>query len=561
MALKQNTAEGYTNGATVAAGTSGSGSGDAFNTVFITTGTPVTASTAQHAHGLVAYKFNEATAANVAHVDWTGYSAASMAGRFYIYINTMPSAQTRVAAFRTSTGNACSVVLAGPNGSGATKFNVTNAAGTYLGVTTSANPVLSTATWYRVEWECNTGADTSSGTINFRFYSLDSTTALYSFSTSTTNASALNVTEARFGKLDGTGSADFYLDDIAVNDGSIAPLGPSGGSTNGLVQAVVATASESDPIPSVDAQTVVSGGGVATATGLAYAPNVGNAGPSGSGVTAKVATATGKAIPTLPRITSSLTATADPTNSPPRVVLDLGALATGTIVTITRFDNNGTSTTVRGADNAVISGSSGLFFDYQAPYNQGVTYFATINGAAQTLSASVLLSVDQPWLVHPNIPSLSVPLTVVAPPTRTRVSNRGLFHPLGRSDAVAISDGRRKDASFELHVRTDTLDEENALDALLDDDSVLLLQITYSNMTRAQYSWVSIGDAVAAPMIDTWDNDYYDWALPCDIAAPPVGLVEAQRTLADIAAEWNTLGDIDNAYVSLRNIVTDSIAS
>ncbi len=79
------------------------------------------------------------------------------------------------------------------------------------------------------------------------------------------------------------------------------------------------------------------------------------------------------------------------------------------------------------------------------------------------------------WLKHPHQPDLNVAVTVSSQPSITRASRAGVFQPLGATYAVVVSDTRGpKTGGVTLRALTEA--EQDAIDALLDTDDVLLLQ-------------------------------------------------------------------------------------
>jgi hypothetical protein len=256
---------------------------------------------------------------------------------------------------------------------------------------------------------------------------------------------------------------------------------------------------------------------------------------------------------------SGIIATPQPGNVPPRIQLDISGLS-GATVTVVRVEPDGSRVSVRGQAPGPLAGGSTVAFDYDAPFNRPVYYVATGSGTPVT-SATVTLTVNQPWLIHSGVPSLSCPLDIESFGDRTRDTNQGVFRPLGRQTAVVISDGVRHSAEYELRVRTSSEAQEMAMDALLDDASPLLLQVAYPGIARTRYEWVSIGQVTTSNIVDWFGNNFVRWVLPCTVTDAPVGELQAQRTLGNLAADFATLGDIAGAYATLRDILTDNRGS
>src|SRR6187549_3309934 len=103
---------------------------------------------------------------------------------------------------------------------------------------------------------------------------------------------------------------------------------------------------------------------------------------------------------------TTLTATPEPSNNPPRVLIQL--TYTGqTSATIVRNDPDGTTTPVRLADPAALDGAgSWVGYDYESWFGASTTYTADTLGGSLTSSA-MTLSVPDIWLRHPGVPALS----------------------------------------------------------------------------------------------------------------------------------------------------------
>jgi hypothetical protein len=255
-----------------------------------------------------------------------------------------------------------------------------------------------------------------------------------------------------------------------------------------------------------------------------------------------------------------IVATTDTVNTPARVVLQVAGIPVGsTSVTIVRVDQAGNQSPVRTANPGTLSGGSWVGYDYEAPYGQQVTYLATPDSSAAVTSAAVTLDVRTPWLLHPGVPALSMPITVESRGDRTRATNTGVHQILGRATPITISDGKRKAPTFEIVVRTGSLTEEAALMALLDDTSTLLLQIRYPNITRTTYKWVSIGDVTTADVVQGfYGSQYLRWTLPCTETVQPSGLLQAQWTWADVLANYPTWNDVKTGYATWSGVILNN---
>lgn len=219
MALRQNSAEGGTNGVAVTNANSGGASGTGFNTV-TTTGSPTCVySAAQKAHGNLAYQV-VCAASSTADFAFSSFTANnSLALRFYLYHATSPTSGQDILQVYSG-GGTTMVAAVGLSGTG--RVQVKGAAGT---LSTFSTP-LATGAWYRIEMQLTVGASTTTGSIACQYYVLDQTTPVDpAYSSSTANLGTNPATTIHFGKTTPAATLDSFFDDIAYNDGATAPIG------------------------------------------------------------------------------------------------------------------------------------------------------------------------------------------------------------------------------------------------------------------------------------------------------------------------------------------------
>jgi hypothetical protein len=215
---QSNTAEGGPAGASVTTGNSGGASGNAFTVVSRGSGATLIYAAAAAAHGALGYSIKGASG-NATFVGWNGYSAPSMAIRFYYNPGpTLPSKVMRLADIRNSTATAARVELSASN-----QLFIQNAAGTT--VTTFAHPVQAN-TWYRIELTISISS--SAATIKAAYYPADSTTPVDpAYSTVTGNTGTANIAQVSIGSAaNATWTGTSYFDDLAAQSGSTTFIGP-----------------------------------------------------------------------------------------------------------------------------------------------------------------------------------------------------------------------------------------------------------------------------------------------------------------------------------------------
>ena len=240
-------------------------------------------------------------------------------------------------------------------------------------------------------------------------------------------------------------------------------------------------------------------------------------------------------------MTATITATPDPLNVPPRMQLVVSGMAAASTVTISRIDVRSNATPIRLGNPATLTGGGWTGFDYEAPFGQAVTYRAVPDTGAAASSVAHAIAVEQPWLCHPGLPSLSMPVTIAARGDETMDASQSVKFVLERPDPVVRTDGVRRPPTFDLTLRTWALDEEDALDSLLADSSPLLLQTVYPDVERVGYEWLSVGPVARSHLVPWQGNLVRHWTMSCTTVIAPSGLLQAQRTVADVAAQFATV--------------------
>ena len=519
--LRRNSFEAGTSGATATTSNTGGPADDAFNNVAVVgTGTG-TFTTAQALVGSQSLRIQTPSATDVFRLDFNGQNDTSGSFRFAFRLNSLPTAQPTL--MRLVDGSAaliCAVVLTTTN-----KIQLQDKLSAAVKTFTTT---LVTGQWYRVEGYAIPGTTTSNGTLAISYFLDNSTSpAETGYSSNAQNAGTLHIAEARFGKVTGSGTFDGWIDEVAYLPNGTALLGPPPDLI--VVPAPRAAASGALVLPTVSGQITVQGTGPARAVAAMPTPTI-----------------TGVAVP-------DFVATPEPGNSPPRVRLEINNVA-GPSVMVTRTTPDGISTPVRGGDPALTTAGAFLvLYDYEAPYNQSLTYTA---GSVQT--SPVLLSVHQPWLVHPGLPSLSQSLHVVSLGDETMASTAGIHEVVGRQHPIIVSDGRRKGATFSLALKTFAVADRSALGQLFQDTEPLLLQIVDPDYTAEyDYRWVSIGNIVMSRLSSTnYTLATRIWSCDCTDTDAPVGSIQAQRTWADLIAECRTWADVTALYKTWRGALT-----
>jgi hypothetical protein len=257
-------------------------------------------------------------------------------------------------------------------------------------------------------------------------------------------------------------------------------------------------------------------------------------------------------------VTTTLTATPDPGNDPPRVLLQL--TYTGqTSATIVRNDPDGSTTPVRLAEPATLDGTgSWLGYDYESWFGQSTTYTAT-TAVGSITSAAVTLAVTDVWLRHPGVPSLSQQIDFQGEGEPVRAVVQTVLQPLGRATPIVVSDGQRKSKTGQITLRTKDDTGHSDLLGLLDDVTPLLLDVPPGKSFGADlaHQYLSIGDLTQTRLRpDYYPHPWRIWTAPYIVVGRPAGGIQAQRTYADVLSGFATYQDVRTRYATYTNLLT-----
>lgn len=257
--------------------------------------------------------------------------------------------------------------------------------------------------------------------------------------------------------------------------------------------------------------------------------------------------------------TVTVVPTVEPSNDPPRIRLDVTDTGAPNLfqTTVVRNDPDGRQVPVRTTDGGPLqlttSGADriGLLYDYEPQFGASVTY-STLESPA-TVSASVSLSSARAMLIHPGVPELSRQITIMEAGARQRASRRGVFYPSGRRYPVVQTGGQRQASEWALTLYVATEQERVDLDTLLDDESVLLLNVPVGSPWGIGAEYVSVGDVTEARVVRYLGEPARAVTLPLTVVERPAGGTQAERSLADLVA-FPTLADIAAAYATLFDV-------
>jgi hypothetical protein len=255
--------------------------------------------------------------------------------------------------------------------------------------------------------------------------------------------------------------------------------------------------------------------------------------------------------------TVTVVPTVDAASTPPQVQLAVTDTGTPALfsVTVTRLNPDGSVGTVRTPDGnpltLVTSGANrvGTVYDYEAPYGAPVSYSTQESPA--TISAEVTVPASSAWLTHPSVPALSMPIELQADSFAEEVWDvvQGVYWPMGRKAPVVQSDGQRKAVASSLTVSISTLADLASLRALLQDTSVLLLNVPATLGLGIDTAYISVGAVRNKRLTNIGSDPYRVVTLPIQVVDAPVGGTTAARTYSDLL-DFSTYAALNAAYPS-----------
>lgn len=243
--------------------------------------------------------------------------------------------------------------------------------------------------------------------------------------------------------------------------------------------------------------------------------------------------------------TLTVSATVEAANHPPRVrltITDTGSPAINA-VTVTRTDaggNVGIVKTVDGEPLPLIGSTtrSAIIYDYLMPYGVPVTYSTT---EKPLVTAAAVVNEGRVLLVHPGVPDRSMAVKVAGLGPRRRPVSRGVFRPLGRRNALTITDGQRKSAESVLELLTRTDAERQAVDDLIDDAGVLLLNLSPAHGWGIDPCYISLGESDEGRLVPGWGaQPMRVWSFPFVVVDEPEGGSQSQWTWQDVMDAYPT---------------------
>jgi hypothetical protein len=255
---------------------------------------------------------------------------------------------------------------------------------------------------------------------------------------------------------------------------------------------------------------------------------------------------------------------------PPRIRLSVaGSSATPnpvgafSSVAVFRDDPDGERRRVLIDRDATLSAGTTAVFDYHAPFNQSVSYVAVVDQRTSS-PASITLPSTVSWLIHPNNPALSTPVTAINEVgDRVRASTAVLSAAYGSKYPISLWEGTRRSVAGSLVVRLGSEREARAVDQLLDDSGPVLLNLAVAELAPAwwdeSWAWVQPGDTTYSnPSGSSIYYQYRHLAFPYTVVDTPAGVEVPIWTVNDLMEECATGLDVLAKYRTVLDLATNT---
>lgn len=176
------------------------------------------------------------------------------------------------------------------------------------------------------------------------------------------------------------------------------------------------------------------------------------------------------------------------------------------------------------------------------------------------------LTIDEAWLLHPSSPSLSVSIdanvwrdeglnvNIESSQQFSAKSSQTLHYPIGRARAVAISHGNRLDDEWVLVLTAPRTEEVLAVQAIVRDQTPLLLRSPESFGWGLPDGFYAVGDVETTRPFAPLSFEERLISLPLTPSDPPVVTQAPERTYADLlleAASYSELLSLYDTYTDL----------
>lgn len=192
--------------------------------------------------------------------------------------------------------------------------------------------------------------------------------------------------------------------------------------------------------------------------------------------------------------------------------------------------------------------------------------FATTTDVAEESSA-VMLSPDSAWLIAPQAPALSVPLSntdqqaagIRQLSSVGNASNTKIHRILGTTTPVTTTTGNRQADTLSATVYTHTSDERVALRALLAPDLPILINVPPAWELELAYGFYQVGDVTETRPYTLGGIPMRDFELPLSrVRSPEVDVENPGWSYSQVASTWATYSELLSRYATYGDLAVDN---
>lgn len=265
----------------------------------------------------------------------------------------------------------------------------------------------------------------------------------------------------------------------------------------------------------------------------------------------------------------AITVTPQPAATPPRFQITVTSPDGSpiTAASLIRVDPTGGAPTR--VQPPVPAASGFVVFDYEAPWDVPVTYSIGITyatGSATYTATAATLSPAAAWMIHPTAPVLSVcfdqrradVMGVVTLGAVARPEIKSKHRIQGSEFQIITKTGPRGAAATSMQLATVTSAERTALEAIIRDQTPLLVQVPAGWLWDWQAGYYDVGDVAAERFLQYGPEARRVWTLPLERVESPVGTQAPTWTWTSVVAGFATWDAVRAAYATWADVATNT---
>lgn len=244
-------------------------------------------------------------------------------------------------------------------------------------------------------------------------------------------------------------------------------------------------------------------------------------------------------------------------------------VSTGAVVVT--YDNNVATLEAAGSTKSTPIAANGSNFLDAVPSIGQFRIETPTTSATTSLTSGTQLDSDVAWLTHIVSPGLSMPISDAGSDdrlfleqgsawTKTSKALRSMHYPIGRRRPIIVTSGPRAEYEFSIDVHAPTFELRHDLDALLADQTPLLLRSPVGYDWDIPDDWYSVGDVEVKRKAPAGNYEGVTVSLPLTPVDPPVLPQGSTRTYGDLLMEAATYADLTDLYATYTDLLAGGVA-